>query len=503
MIERWTPEDEQFWNGHGRGVANRNLWVSVPCLLTAFAVWMMWSVIIVKMKDLGFPFDDKQLYLLPAIAGLTGATLRIPNSFLIAIGGGRNAIALTTGALALPALGAGLALQHKDTPFVVFAVLAALAGFGGGNFASSMSNINPFFPLRQKGSALGLNAGIGNLGVSVTQKLLPVVMTMGLFGGAAMQTVKDGKSVWIHNAGLVWVPVVLVLTVLAAVKMDNLPLFDLGTTAQALGKIVWLLTIGLVASAVGTAMLLHQCSIWLTIPVTIALSLLPLRYLTPPVVQERMKVQFAIFGDQHTWVMTLLYIMTFGSFIGFSAAFPKIIQDLFKNVPGGALRYGWLGPLVGSLVRPLGGWLSDKLGGAKVTHWGTVVMIFATIGAGCTMVAARHAAVPESHFGLFMACFLLLFVTTGIGNGSTFQMVPAIFDAKMAGPVLGWTSAVAAYGACVIPTLFATQIKQKTPERAMYACAAFYILCLVVNWWFYARRNDELFLARQSVETTS
>ncbi|MCC7490913.1 MAG: NarK/NasA family nitrate transporter [Fimbriimonadaceae bacterium] len=488
-ITRWDIEDADFWETTGHAVARRNLLVSVPCLLCAFAVWMMWSVINVRMQDLGFPFSKAQLYLLPAIAGLSGATLRIPNSFLVIIGGGRNVVALTTGLLLLPAIGAGVALASQQTPFWVFCVLAALSGIGGGNFASSMSNINPFFPRRQKGSALGINAGVGNLGVSVTQKLLPLVMGLGLFGGTGMVVAKTGQTLYIQNAGLVWVPILLVLTVLAAARMNNLPLAELGSTAQALGKTAWLLLLGGLAAAVGTVLLASGWSMWLAIAVTIGLSLLPLRYLTPAPVQERLKVQFSIFRDQHTWVMTLLYIMTFGSFIGFSAAFPKLIQDLFKDIPGGALKYGWLGPLVGSLVRPLGGWWSDRWSGAKVTQVSTAALIAATLGAGYAIAQARVAPHPEAWFGVFLTCFLLLFVMTGLGNGSTFQMVPMIFEPQQAGPVLGWTSAVAAYGACVIPTLFSKQIEAQTPERAMWACAAFYVLCLVVNGWYYARRN--------------
>lgn len=493
-LESWRPEEAEFWQSIGRPVASRNLWISVPCLLCAFAVWMMWSVIIVEMKNLGFPFDQAQLYTLTAIAGLSGATLRIPNSFLIAVGGGRNTIALTTGLLLIPAVGAGLALADPTTPYWVFAALAAASGIGGGNFASSMSNINPFFPKAQQGAALGINAGIGNLGVSVTQKLLPLVMSAGIFGGAGMSYLRDGRSVdiWIQNAGWVWVPVLAVLTLLAWLRMDNLPLFDLGATAQALGKILWLLAIGAVAAALGTGLLVSGVSVWLAIPVTIALSLAPLRYLTPAPVRERMRLQFAIFPNKHTWLMTLLYIMTFGSFIGFSSAFAKLIQDLFADLPGGALRYAWLGPLVGSLVRPLGGWVSDRCGGAKVTQWDTVLLIAATLGAGFAIRAARGAAVPETYFVPFLVCFLVLFVTTGIGNGSTFRMVPFIFEPKLAGPVLGWTSAVAAYGACVIPDLFRSQIAAGVPERAMFACAVFYLVCLGINWWYYARRGAEV-----------
>ncbi len=491
-LTTWQPEDTAFWEQTGRRVAARNLAISVPCLLMAFAVWMMWSVLTVQMENVGFPFTKEQLYTLTAIAGLSGATLRIPNSFLIAIGGGRNVVALTTGLLIVPAVGAGLALGDPRTPYSTFCLLAALSGIGGGNFASSMSNINPFYPKCAQGAALGINAGVGNLGVSIAQKLLPVVMGAGLFGGAALTARSTGASVWIHNGGWVWVAPLVLLTVLAALRMDNLPQFEIGGTAQALGKTLWLLALGGVATAVGVGLLLRTQSAPLAILATVALTLLPMRYLTPPSVRERVQAQFAILSNKHTWLMTLLYIMTFGSFIGFGAAFPKLMQDLFnQDMPGVALRYGWLGPLVGSLARPLGGWISDRWGGAKVTQVDTLIMIVATVGAGLAIATARASTTPAAHFTPFMLWFLLLFVTTGIGNGSTFRMVPFIFEPTLAGPVLGWTSAIAAYGACVIPDLFRMQIKAGHPERAMYACAAFYVVCLAVNGWFYARRGAE------------
>jgi NNP family nitrate/nitrite transporter-like MFS transporter len=233
-----------------------------------------------------------------------------------------------------------------------------------------------------------------------------------------------------------------------------------------------------------------------------------MRYVTAKATKDNLVDQFAIFKNKHNWVMTWLYVMTFGSFIGFSAAFPKLISDVFgyinvdangnalataianPNAPD-AFHYAWLGALVGSLIRPVGGWLSDKLGGARVTHWDTVLMIASCLGVAYFVVQARNSATPEDYFLPFLLLFLVLFITTGIGNGSTFRMIAVIFDKKQAGPVLGWTSAIAAYGAFLIPKIFATQIKAGTPEIALYGFSVYYLSCLGVNWWFYARKNAE------------
>ncbi|MCB2212274.1 antiporter [bacterium] len=506
----WNPEDSSFWEATGKRIANRNLWISVPSLLCAFAVWLFWSIIIVQMDNLGFSFSTSQLYTLPAIAGLAGATLRIPNSFLIGISGGRIVIAVTTGLLLLPAFGTGMALPDPTTPFTTFAVLAALSGIGGGNFASSMSNISFFFPKRIQGVALGINAGLGNIGVSVMQVLLPFVMTLGLFSfatgtgmtlPAATSGMEAGQTVWIQNAGYVWVPFLLLLTFLAWFGMSTMPGHGSGSSPAAIGRVLWLKLLGFAAAGIGLYLLIGlNVSMWIVLPVTIILTLLLMRFLTPRPVRENLNSQFKIFRNGHTWSMTWLYVMTFGSFIGFSAAFPKLIQDVFGTLPDGGVNpnapnpfaYAWLGPLVGSLARPVGGWISDKWGGAKVTQWDTVVMIAATVGVGLLVYQARSAASPETYFFPFLVLFLVLFVTTGIGNGSTFQMVPGIFRPEQAGPVLGWTSAVAAYGAFIIPKIFGSTIEDGQPEVAFYGFAVYYLSCLFLNWVLYARRGVAL-----------
>ena len=511
-LPRWDVEDESFWAGTGKRVAHRNLWISIPCLLCGFAVWLYWSIITVRMQELGFVFDadpgrnTELFYTLSAIAGLSGATLRIPNSFFIALSGGRNVVAVTTALLILPALGTGLALADPTTGYGTFAVLAALSGLGGGAFASSMSNISFFFPKRVQGLALGLNAGLGNVGVSIMQVLLPFVMTFALFGalGGEPQSL-DGASTWIQNCGLVWVPILGVLALAAWLGMHNLPQHDIGSTGGAVGRMLWLLVLGFAAAGTGLWLLLGvfattSWGMWVVLPVTIVLTVLLMKWATPAAVKANLGKQFAIFGHKHNWVMTWLYTMTFGSFIGYSAAFPKLIQDVFGYLPDGSVNpdapnpfaYAWLGPLVGSLIRPVGGWLSDRWGGARVTHWDTLLMIAAALGVAWSVKAAGASDAPHEHFMPFLALFLLLFITTGIGNGSTFRMIPIIFEKEQAGPVLGWTSAVAAYGAFIIPKVFGGQIKAGTPEIALYGFAVYYLSCLAVNWWFYARRNAEI-----------
>lgn len=277
--EKWDVEDEAFWESEGKQIANRNLWVSVPNLLCGFAVWLYWGMIAKAIQRLhfanpelfnftfrndGLPYDDAGyralMFTLPAVAGLAGATLRIPNSFMIAICGGRNVKFMTTVLLILPAIGAGFALQNPSTPFYIYIILAAMSGVGGGAFASSMSNISFFFPKRVQGLALGLNAGLGNAGVSVMQFLVPWAITFGMFGaigGEPQEFVKDGvtQQLWIQNAALVWVPIMLVLVVATWIFMNNLPQHKCGSAPVAIGKYLWLHMIGFFGAAVAVALL--------------------------------------------------------------------------------------------------------------------------------------------------------------------------------------------------------------------------------------------------------
>ncbi|HVC10990.1 MAG TPA: NarK family nitrate/nitrite MFS transporter [Burkholderiales bacterium] len=452
----WTPEDKAFWAREGQAIANINLWISIPALFLAFAVWQLWSAVAVNLPALGFKFTSNQLFWLAAAPGLSGATLRIFYSFMVPVFGGRRWTALSTASLLIPALGIGIAIQDPHTSYATMLALALLCGFGGGNFASSMANINFFFPKERKGSALGVNAGLGNLGVSGVQFLAPLVIAAGVYGplAGAPQTIVNqaGETVqiWAQNAAFVWVPFILIAAVAAWIGMNDI--------ADAKASV---------------------------------------------------REQSVIFKRKHNWIMCWLYLGTFGSFIGYSAGFPLLIKSQFPQV--NALQYAWLGPLVGAVVRPFGGWLADKLGGASVTLWNFVVMALA-VGGVLHFLPAGGAG---GSFAGFFAMFMLLFVTTGIGNGSTFRMIPVIFLTecqraaagqgaaaqeqavkeanKEAAAVLGFTSAIAAYGGFFIPKSYGTSISLTGgPEGALYVFIVFYLSCIALTWWYYARRHAEM-----------
>ncbi|HUK05663.1 MAG TPA: antiporter [Burkholderiales bacterium] len=526
-IVDWRPEDDSFWESTGKRIAYRNLWISVPSLLCAFAVWGMWGIITVQMLNLGFAFSAEELFTLSAIAGLAGATMRIPAAFLIRLAGGRNTIFLTTAMLLAPAIGTGIVLQHKDWPLWAFQLMALWSGVGGGNFASSMSNISTFFPKRLQGTALGINAGLGNFGVTSMQVVIPLVMTVGIFGafgGAPMILVKDsgwifgkiaaGTPTYIQNAGFAWLLSLVPLSILCWFGMNNLRTVspDIGGTILAFLKITWLYTVSFVPTILGLYLYLPAPSglgllnMWVAMPLIIVSMLLVMKLTAFGTMKENIDKQFEIFRNKHTWAMTLLYIVTFGSFIGFSMALPLSMKVIFgvSHVPDATgvmrhtltnpnappvLAYAWIGPFVGALIRPVGGWIADRVGGAVVTQIISAVMVVASVAVGYVMLLAYRSPAPEQYFVAFMLLFVVLFAATGIGNGSTFRSIGVIFDRTQAGPVLGWTSAVAAYGAFVAPVVIGEQIKAGTPEIAMYAFAVFYGLCLILNWWFYLRAN--------------
>jgi NNP family nitrate/nitrite transporter-like MFS transporter len=526
-IAKWDVEDAAFWESQGKRIAYRNLCISVPALLCGFAVWGMWGIITVQMLNLGFPFTQPELFTLTAIAGISGATMRIPASFLIRLAGGRNTIFLTTAMLLAPAIGTGIALQHKDWPLWAFQLMALWSGVGGGNFASSMSNINTFFPKRLQGTALGINAGIGNFGVTTMQVVIPLVMTMSLFGdfgGESMTLLKDsgwilgkikaGTQTWIQNAGFAWVISLVPLAALCWFGMNNLKTVSpaTGNPIVAFAKITYLYTLAFVPAIFGLYLYLPAptglglISMWVAIPLDIVSALLVMKLAAFGPMKENVAKQFQIFSNKHTWSMTALYIVTFGSFIGFSMALPLSITVIFgishvpdangvlqhtlknPNAPS-AFTYAWIGPFVGAAVRPIGGWISDKLGGSIVTQVISVVMVVASATVGYVMMQAYGSATPEQYFPAFLGLFIVLFFASGIGNGSTFRTIGVIFDRVQAGPVLGWTSAIAAYGAFIAPVVIGNQIKAGTPQLAMYGFAIFYALCLVLNWWFYLRAN--------------
>ena len=454
LIEHWQPEDKDFWQNTGKKIARRNLWISIPALLLAFAIWQVWSVAVVNLPNIGFKYTPNQLLWLAALPALSGATLRIFYSFMVPIFGGRKWTALSTASLLLPAVGLGFAVQDPDTSYITMMVLALLCGFGGGNFSSSMANISFFYPKAEKGTALGLNAGLGNLGVSAVQFVVPLVITAGVFGalGGEPQTwVKDdvSKQMWLQNAGFIWVPFIILSTLAAWFGMNDL------------------------ASA-----------------------------------KASFNEQAVIFSRKHNWIMCILYLGTFGSFIGFAAGFPLLTKSQFPGID--PVKYAFLGPLVGALARPLGGWLSDKIkSGALITQIVFAGMIAAVIG----VISFLPANGEGGNFWGFFACFIALFALTGLGNGSTFMQVPVIFlnmhqqfakqglvseeqarlnATKEGAAVIGFTAAFAAYGGFFIPKSYGTSIDLTgSVNAALIGFIVFYVVCLVLNWWYYARKNAE------------
>ncbi len=527
----WDPDNESKWKNEEEAIAKRNLWISIPSLLCGFAIWSMWSIITVQMLNTGYGgFNQSQLFTLTAIAGLSGATLRIPSTFFIRLAGGKNSIFITTLLLILPAVGVGIALSNPTTPFWHFQILALLSGIGGGNFASSMSNISFFFPNKIQGYGLGMNAGLGNFGVTATQILIPLAMTFAIASfepqtlqiasGTLIGKIPSGTQTYLQNSGYLWLIILIPVVISSWIGMNNIvdehvsP--NIGSLSSAIFKIIVMLVIGLITASFGLWLLLPKVANgsgwlinkWVVLPIVIALTVACLKLL--PLgsdYKKNISRQYQIFENKHTWAMTIIYTMTFGSFIGYSAALALSIKVIFgfqhlvidgvmthnmvnSNAPS-ALTYAWMGAFVGALIRPIGGTIADKIGGAKVTQIISAIMVASSLGVAYFMKQAYVSANPEVYFFPFLALFVVLFAATGVGNGSTFRTISQVFNKEQRGPVLGWTSAVAAYGAFIIPKVFGEHIKATTPENALYGFAAFYLICMVINWWFYLRKKAE------------
>jgi NNP family nitrate/nitrite transporter-like MFS transporter len=439
-ISEWRPEDTDFWNSTGKFIARRNLIWSIVAEHIGFSIWLIWSIVATKLPQAGFHYSTDELFQLVALPGLIGSLMRFPYTFAVTTFGGRNWTIFSASVLFIPTLALAYFVTQPDTPFTTMLWVAALAGLGGGNFASSMANISFFYPDRMKGWALGLNAAGGNIGVSSVQLLTPILLGMGIIN---LYLAKPGPGgVYLQNAGLMWL-LPLAIAVYGAVRyMNNL------TSARS-----------------------------------------------------TFKDQLAIIGRKHTWIMSYIYIGTFGSFIGYSAAFPLLIKTQFPAI---TIAVAFLGPLVGSVSRPFGGLLADKIGGAIVTFWNFIAMGAATVGV--------MYFVNVKDFNGFLTMFLILFVTTGIGNGSTYRMIPSIFrkenlrkamgsgDAGRAlalqtasiesGAALGFIGAIGACGGYLIPRGFGASIAATgSPHLALAIYLAFYVSCIVLTWRYYLRKT--------------
>lgn len=449
LLSDWRPENPAFWENKGKGIARRNLWISVSCLLLAFCVWMLFSAVAVNLNKIGFNFTTDQLFLLTALPSLSGAILRVPYSFMVPLFGGRKWTVLSTVILIIPCAWLGFAVQNPATPFGVFMLIALLCGFAGANFASSMGNISFFFPKARQGSALGINGGLGNLGVSVMQLLAPLVIFLPIFAFLGVRGVPqpDGSLLALTNAAWIWVPLLAVATLAAWFGMN-----DIGSSK---------------ASVVS---------------------------------------QLPVLKRLHLWLLSLLYLATFGSFIGFSAGFAMLAKTQFPDV--NILQLAFFGPFIGALARSAGGVISDKFGGVRVTLINFIFMALFT--------ALLFLTLPGSGAGSFSAFYLVfmgLFLTAGLGSGSTFQMIAVIFrqitlyNVKLRGgsdeqaqreavtdtaAALGFISAIGAVGGFFIPKAFGTSLALTgSPVGAMKIFLLFYIACVLLTWLVYGRRKPK------------
>jgi NNP family nitrate/nitrite transporter-like MFS transporter len=437
-LARWEPENPQFWEETGKKVAWRTLILTTSALLFSFATWFVVSVLVVRLPNIGFEFDTMQLFWLAAMPGLAGGTLRILHTFLIPIYGTRKVIGVATLLKIIPCVGLAFAVTNPATPFWLFMVWAFLAGFGGGDFSSHMPSTSLFFPKRLQGTALGLQAGIGNFGVSLAQFVTPWIISFAAFGSlmGGAQVFKRGavaKDIWLQNGVLWYVPVLLVLGVVAFAMLRSVP------------------------------------------------------------VKASFREQLDIFKDKHTWFCTITYVMTFGAFSGLSAAFPLLIKTVYGGFPNAPdpLKYAFLGPLIGSTSRVLFGFVADKTGGAILTQIAGVVMT-----ACCVALVAMGLLTPSSlaQFPVFVGVMLTLFFFSGVGNAATFRQYPVIFshNPRQGAQVLGWTAAVAAYGPFVFSMSIGSAIARTGSAKAFFVgLAAYCVLATVINWWFYARRGAE------------
>jgi NNP family nitrate/nitrite transporter-like MFS transporter len=444
----WKPEDAAFWEQTGSRIAWRTLALTTTGLVLSFSTWFLFSALVVALPAIGVTFaddpgqNDRLLFWLVAMPGLAGGTLRIVHTFLIPIYGTRKVVTLSVLLKILPCLGVGFAVMTPGTPYWVYLVLALLLGMGGGDFSSHMPSTSLFFPKRLQGTALGIQAGVGNFGVCLTQLLTPwiigVAALSAVTGASQTMTTPQGeRAVWLQNAAFWYVPLLAVLGIVCWTSLRSVP------------------------------------------------------------VKASFREQLDIFRDQHTWYCTITYLMTFGSFSGFAAAFPLLIKSLYGGFgpeSPNPLAYAFLGPLIGSAVRIVFGFIADKTGGAILTHWAGIAMIGI-----CVAMVLSGVLAPTSldSFPLFVGLMLGLFFCAGVGNAATFRQYPVIFshNPRQGAQVLGWTAAVAAYG----PFLFSSAVGetlsltaasgQKSASPFFIAAGIYFAAAVAINWYFYTRKG--------------
>lgn len=523
-LQKWTPEDPQFWNSEGSKIAWRTLTVTTFALILSFATWFMVSAIAVKLPGIGFKFDKDQLFWLTAMPGLAAGILRMVHTFLLPIYGSRHVITISTIIKIIPCVGIGLAVMDPNTPFWVFMVLSFTAGFGGGDFSSYMPSTSLFFPKRLQGTALGIQAGIGNFGVSVAQFVTPAILGLAIYGGSEVFTSIDVKEAVVtmkevdaakRNEIFVSLDTAVQSKIIANVDKkikdsvkqvasiaDKAAFFaalPLKAQAKAISKIApkasekVLKKFNVDTKAVKNKdIFLQSAAIWY-VPLLIILSIAAWFLVKSVPVKASFKEQLDIFKDKHTWFCTITYVMTFGGFSGLAAIFPLMIKTIYGNFPDAPdpLAYAFLGPLIGAASRVMFGFIADKVGGAILTTLTGIGLII-----GCVAMIQMGLLTPTSvdQFSSFLYLMLFLFFITGMGNAATFRQYPIIFghNARQAAGVIGFTAAIAAFG----PFIYATQIssvmeKTGNANAFFYAIAAFFALATIINWWYYNRKGCE------------
>ena len=420
-LSNWDPENDETWDP---GLAWRTLWITTFSLTLSFAAWYLVSAIAPRLNDIGYSLAPSQLYWLVALPGLAGGLLRLVFMFLPPIMGTRNLVAMSSALLVIPMLGWTLAARDTSTPYWVLLALAFAAGIGGGTFSGFMASTSYFFPKRLAGTALGLQAGLGNFGIGLMQLILPWVVGFGLLGTAALtpQSSAEGDLVWLHNGGLVLVPWALLAVVLAAVYLRRVP------------------------------------------------------------ITANFRQQMDIFGVKHTWIMTAIYLMSFGAYSGLAAQMGLIILNVYGDFPDAPnpLAFAFIGPVLGALVRAASGPFCDKWGGAIFTFVGGLGMV-----AGTTLTAFYLTPTSVNEFWGFLTGMLTIFFFAGLANAGTFKQMPMIFPKRQAGGAIAWTSAIAAFG----PFVVGISLTVISPTAFFVGCAVFCVFCTWLAWFYYARKG--------------
>jgi NNP family nitrate/nitrite transporter-like MFS transporter len=440
-LKKWEPENTEFWENEGKKMAWKVLTVTTLSLILSFGTWFMMSAIVTKLPGIGFTFDKNQLFWLAAMPGLAAGLLRMVHTFLLPIYGSRHVISIATIIKIIPAVGIGLAVMNTTTPFWVFMVLSFTAGFGGGDFSSFMPSTSLFFPKRLQGTALGIQAGIGNFGVSVAQFMTPAMLGVATFGAAEVFVKTDPKTkeilgsseIYLQSAAFWYVPLLVILAIATWLIIRSVP------------------------------------------------------------VKASFKEQLDIFKDKHTWFCTVTYVMTFGGFSGLAAIFPLLIKIIYGDFPNAPdpLKYAFLGPLIGAGSRVLFGFIADKTGGAILT-----TITGSGLITGCIVLVQMGLLTPDSvdQFPAFLMVMLALFFITGMGNAATFRQYPIVFghNPRQAAGVIGFTAAVAAFGPFIFAMSVSAVISSTGNANAFfYGIAAFFVFATSVNWWYYNRKGCE------------